>query len=493
MVHSSSVVRWIAPLLSLTALADGADLRLLEAVENRDSAAVHSLLNQHVDVNASRVDGATALFWAVHWNDLETTDLLLRAGANARASDDLGGTPLSLACSNRNSPMVERLLKAGADPKAALKTGETVLMTCAGTGAVDAVQLLLARGAEVNAKDTRLGQTALMWAAAEKHADVTRVLLGRGADVHARAKSGFAPLLFAARSGDLESARMLIAAGANVNDTAVNGMTPVLMASASGHEALSVFLLENGANPNVTADPNGITPLHYALQKGISALRDFGADEAHSFGFYYRPDMDELVKALVKHGANLDARLVDHPAEMEGSNHISWLAGATPFVLAAAVVDVAAMRALAAGGADVRARAGNGMTGLMLVARLGAKPPALTADLERNALEAAKVAAESGSDVDAVDGDGQTALHLAAAKGMDTLVQFLVDQGAKVSAKDKNGLTPLDRAEGIEGGNGDAPQVNRRAIHKSTAELLRKLGGVGGGVAAGARVDLDAP
>ena len=124
------------------------------------------LLKQRVDVNAVQGDGATALHWAAHRDDLAIADLLIRAGARASVANDVGATPLHLACTNRSAPMVERLLSAGADANAALLNGETVLMTCARAGDAGAVKALLARGADVNAREREHRQTALMWAAA---------------------------------------------------------------------------------------------------------------------------------------------------------------------------------------------------------------------------------------------------------------------------------------------------------------------------------------
>src|SRR5229473_6767198 len=54
------------------------DVRLLEAVKNTDRAAVRSLVQHHVDVNVSDLDGTTALNWAVELDDVETAQLLLR-------------------------------------------------------------------------------------------------------------------------------------------------------------------------------------------------------------------------------------------------------------------------------------------------------------------------------------------------------------------------------------------------------------------------------
>src|SRR5437870_9198790 len=211
--------RWaIVPLMTAAALAASADdLRLIDAVKSRDRAAVRSLIEKHVDVNAAQPDGTTALAWAANRDDLETADVLIRAGANVNAANDYGVTALSLACTNRSAPMVEKLLKAGADPNAAQWTGETPLIVCARTGNVETVKWLLSHGADPNAKETQQGHTALMRAVAAKHSDVVRALVDRKADVRARSKGGFTALLFAAQQGDIDSARILLAAGADVN------------------------------------------------------------------------------------------------------------------------------------------------------------------------------------------------------------------------------------------------------------------------------------
>ena len=52
-----------------------------DAAMHGDKSALRTLLQQKVDVNAPQADGTTALHWAVRENDLEMTDMLLRAGA----------------------------------------------------------------------------------------------------------------------------------------------------------------------------------------------------------------------------------------------------------------------------------------------------------------------------------------------------------------------------------------------------------------------------
>ena len=137
-------------------------------------------------MNAAQPDGATALHWAAHWNDVDAAGRLIRAGANVNTATDLGVTPLLVACSDAGPAMVALLLKAGAKPNVMLPSGETALMVAARTGQLESVQALLSRGADVNARESSRGQTALMWAAAQRHADVVRLLIDAGADVQAR-------------------------------------------------------------------------------------------------------------------------------------------------------------------------------------------------------------------------------------------------------------------------------------------------------------------
>src|SRR5436190_14818011 len=74
-----------------------------DAAMNRNKTAVRSLLLKKADVNAPQVDGTTALHWAVRADDLETVDLLIRAGANASAANREGVTPMQLAAVNGNA------------------------------------------------------------------------------------------------------------------------------------------------------------------------------------------------------------------------------------------------------------------------------------------------------------------------------------------------------------------------------------------------------
>src|SRR5687767_13216399 len=79
---------------------------LVKAVREGNIEVARALLKQRVDVNSPQGDGATALHWAVHLDDLKTAEFLLQAGARPNTANDTGVTPLYLACMNRNAVMV---------------------------------------------------------------------------------------------------------------------------------------------------------------------------------------------------------------------------------------------------------------------------------------------------------------------------------------------------------------------------------------------------
>jgi len=450
-------------LLSFLVWADPAagqdGLRLVEAARNGDAAAVRALVEVHAPVDATQPDGATALHWAVHRDDLDIADVLLRADADANATNELGVAPLSLACTNGSATMVEKLLAHGADADQALPTGVTPLMTCARTGNVDAVESLLARGARVNHRETVRGQTALMWAVAEKHASVAAALVAAGADVRARSHGEFTPLLFAAQQGDAASARLLLDTGVDVNEVGGDGSAALLVATESRHPQMVRFLLEAGAD--VDAIGAGRTALHAAVQQ----------------------KREDIVELLLAGGADLDARLLRRlprvPGDLSVTSGPLSMVGATPFWLAAKFADLDLMRLLADGGADTRLANEGGTTPLMVAAGIGwvdgsdrygrVKFSDDPVRRERHDLEAVELAIALGGDVNAVNDHGQTAMHGAAYMGGDTIVRFLADRGAPVDVADNDGWTPLSIAEGLYVGG-------TFQVRPTTAALLRQLG-----------------
>src|SRR5580698_869748 len=78
------------------------------AVANNNRDAVRALLQSRADVNAPQADGTTALHWAARWNDLETADRLIHAGADPKVANRDGATPMFLATQNGSAAMIEK-------------------------------------------------------------------------------------------------------------------------------------------------------------------------------------------------------------------------------------------------------------------------------------------------------------------------------------------------------------------------------------------------
>ena len=470
---------WMSVLLFLSMaslVAGSGNSQLTEAVKEGDRDAVRSLLAQHADVNAPQANGAIALHWAAHRDDLEMAELLIEAGADLNVANDYGVTPLSLACTNGSPAMIGKLLKAGADPNATQQTGETAIMTAARTGNLEAVRALLTYRADLNRRETRRGQTALMWAVEQGHPQIARLLIEYGADVNARSSRDFAPLLFAAQRGDLESVQALLGAGAQLDGATPEWGSALVAAAARGHEDVALFLLEKGADPKV-ADSNQITALHYAMLQGLAHMGGIPTHLNNS-AHVHRPTMRALVRELLARGADPNARIGDL-AFLPGLPAITpklSLSGVTPLMLAAAAADLSLTRVLLEAGADPLLASEKNSTALMVAAGLSFKQDRMTRLEYKDALEIAKLLIERGADVNVVGENGWTALHGAAYNGADEIARLLLENGAELDALDVFQQTPWSIAEGLIGAGIDNFEVKAFGPHPSTAELLLESG-----------------
>jgi len=461
-----------------------------DAAQHQDAAALRGFLNQHASVNAAQTDGTTALHWAAHWNDAESVKLLLGAGADAKTANRYGATPLSEAAALGNATVIEMLLKAGADPNTRTTyDGETVLMTTARSGNLDAVRILVEHGADVNARESYKGQTALMWAAAEGHPEVVKLLLQHGADWKVRsleretklpklsaassvtpfARGGMTAFQFTAREGDVQTAKVMLDAGVDIDNTDIDGTSALVFAIMNKRYTFAKSLLDRGADPNTT-DVRGRAALYAAVDmrnEDWSALPSRKLDDSYA-------SLD-LIKAIVARGANLNARLTRNLPGRSGmdSGDTTLDEGTTPLMRAARSGDAAAMRILLDAGADPALATKEGTTALHFAAGVGYRDKN-TKGTEAEALEALKICIGRGMDINQANSKGETALHGAASRGADSIVKYLVEQGAELDAKTGRGFTPLDIAMGKDSFSLPVP-------HDATVALIRSLGGVEGG------------
>ncbi len=478
-------------LLSAVGLAGAADAPLADAAENMDLESVRALLEKPVHLDASQVDGMTALHWAARHDDLEMAKLLVRAAAAVNVANRYGVTPLTLACTNGNPALVDLLLDAGAGPNTTLPGGETALMTAARTGRLRPVKALLARGAAVHAAvhgmgrrdgagasafiarlgdptifdfETKAEQTALMWAAAEGHAEVVEELIKAGAEFRTTLASGFTPLLFAVREGHIGVVRTLVKAGVDVNQhidplpawrhpgygaRLRPGASPLHVAVENGHFELAASLLELGADPDAS-DPTGYTALHAIPGARRVPLGDANPPPEGSGNMTSL----EFVRKLAAHGANLNARIRKADAGNPGRIKV----GTTPFLMAAQTADVELMKTLADLGADPVLKNADNSTALMLAGgRTGA---------EEEVLAAMQLTLDIGVDIDAVNHNGETAMHSAAYKNRPESIKLLADKGARIEVwnrENKYGSTPLAIAVGYRRPRSFRPQPKAEA------------------------------
>jgi ankyrin repeat protein len=473
-----------------------AALPLVDAVKSGDRTAALAMIEKRVDVNTPEADGTTALHWAIHQNDLDLADRLIRAGANVKAKNSFGATPMSEAALLGNAALLDKLLKAGADVESTNADGQTALMVVARTGNVEAAKILLSHGANVNAREQWREQTALMWAAAQSHPAMVKELVAHGADVNARSKvnnwqrqvtaepraiyrpaGGLTPMLYSSREGCAECTRILAEGGADLNMTDPEGVTPLLLAVLNDHYDTATYLIQKGANVNKW-DWFGRTPLYIAVD--LNTIPRGGRPD--------RPSLDEttslqIIEQLLAAGANPNAQLKLAPpfrniGNDRGLDGILGI-GTTPLIRAAKALDAAAIRLLLEKGANVSLSNVRGITPTMAAAGVGSvdadtRGIYTTDDVQQRSIASLELLLKAGGELNAKENNrGLTPLHEAARWGWNDVVKYLVDHGADLNAKDNRGMTPVDSAMGKAGGNSRGGA--RIDIHQDTADLIKKL------------------
>jgi ankyrin repeat protein len=263
----------------------------------------------------------------------------------------------------------------------------------------------LAKGPDVNAGDQR-GTTPLMLAAAYGSLDALKLLLDGGADVNAKNAFDATALMWCAN--DMDKVRLLVAKGADVNARSRQGRTPLfLSATYQGGSETVKLLLEKGAS--VTArDVNQQTPLVAAAAANDTAS----------------------VRLLLGHES--------HPSPMDLSRALAN---------AAATGNVEVIRMLLARGADVNAASPPESDGRVKNGpiALGSLTPLIVA-VAYSGYETVKTLLDAGAKVNAQDVRGMTPLMLAVASDRpdDRVARILIEKGADLSIKDKDGETALD-------------------------------------------------
>ena len=412
----------VRALIAAGALVDAVNAKgetpLIIAVKRNIPDTVKLLLASRASIDIKDNEGNTALVYAkVVEVEPESVifNALISAGANPNLVNDNGDNLLMIASSSKyNTATVRGLLNTAAKNSlnARNKRGEAALLNATVFADPETVAVLLAAGANVNDADIS-GQTALMRALGkyDLNLDLVKQLIKAGANVNATDARGQPALLYFRpyEANDLVRSifKELIAAGVNVNAVDADGRTPLISFAERRNVALVQMAIDAGANVNAK-DKTLRTALFYALPDNRSLV-----DTSREV---------EVVKALI--AARADVNVADQN-------------GVTPLMLAADQHSWLPVRMLLTTGAEINATDKAGQSALMRAA--------MVYDQKELPYVLKTLIAEKAT-VDAPNESGQTPLMLAARTGDIKAVQALIDAGASVKAKDKEGKTALTHA-----------------------------------------------
>ena len=493
-------------------------------------AVATALLDAGADPRTTTTSsGVTALHLAARAVDgAEAVTALLKRGAEVDAREASSGqTPLMFAAAYNRTEAVMALLEHGADPttlteaidvlrsmaigrEAGIRFGDAIaeLQDVSGEGQNWEVSPAQAQAAIMAQRDfllsgydpgevepQSLGRTRpdYLGGPRVRRSPYREVLVGR--------TGGMSALLHAAREGHVESALALLEGGADIDQVSADNTSPLLMATLNGQFDLAMLLVARGADPNLATSTEGATPLFAALQTQWAPKSIYPQPRAHDD---QKAEYLDVMRVLLEAGADPDMRLNTHLWYWEfGLTKMGIdLTGATPFWRAAFAQDLEAMRMLASYGADpniptrwpavgmrerrqqdgrqqddsglpsipegaenaypIHAAAGGGYLGLGAFSVRSAPDqflPALQYLIE-----------EHDVDVNTLDSWLYTPLHYAAARGDNEMIEYLVSQGANVTAITRLGQSTADMARGGRGG------FFTRVAYPETVELLQSLG-----------------
>ena len=290
------------------------------------------LLGRGADPNEPCSEMLTALTAASQKSTSRTVlRLLLEKGGNINAGMETRVPPFhTWLWKDPSLESVELMLKHGADAKATNNYGWSAIHYFASRGTDPKVlDLLLQHGVDINAKD-KASDTPLhmLLGRREVPLGLLEAFIANKADVNVDNMMSIRPLQMASLYGELDSLRVIIkAAVTELDDLDFMGDTALHEAACGGHAETVRLLLESGADPTI-ANTGGETALHCAAEKGSSdcvkvfleysespdakCALNINAADGHNRTPFFKACQSKtegtalmLLEALIKHGLPL--------------------------------------------------------------------------------------------------------------------------------------------------------------------------------------------
>lgn len=390
--------------------------------------------------------GITPLHCAVHRGHEEMVELLLENKININATCNGGNTALHVAAQQGHRKLIKLLLHQRVNSRTANRHGTTALQLAVGTTHDEAtVPLLIKSRFDMDVQNTLTGNTALHLAAELKRPRILSFLIEKGASTSVLNRDGMTALQLACKIDNCEAISLLLERGAKLEDRSAHGDTALHISATEGNWIAFDLLVAGGADINAW-DSKGESLLHKQARKGSTVsvaahLLEKGANIEACNSQGYTPLQCAALTGnklmflfLMNHGANIDV----HTAKGETLLHITPPSNQD-------YLDI--LKVLLEMNLSVNATTCSGLTPLhyLIINQMGYSDP-----LTDKTTEYLSLLLSHGANINAkvLSSRAETALHLAVSGKMprESLVTFLIDKGATVDAKTKDGRTPLHLA-----------------------------------------------
>jgi ankyrin repeat protein len=310
------------------------------------------------------------------------------------------------------------------------------------------IPFLIQQGAYTEAANAT-GETPVFVAVKYNNDTTVKVLLDAGASLSSRDNMGNSALHAAVRWNSKKAALTLIEAGIDINAHALNGKTPLHDAIRLGITDIETTLISKGADIEVR-DTEGNTPFMEAILAGfpgtVDRLVDLGADPNTRNSRGDTP----LHIAVAAERSDLISMLLSWGTPIHAKNAM----GRTPFQMALSISP--RMVSILLTKDRIYAADDNGASPLHIAIH------------ERASLSIIETIVNQGARLSAIDAEGRNPLRLAVDQGAWDCAKLLADAGADPFTIAGDGKTPGELAL-AKGQTGVQALFSGRAIHARDA------------------------